>query len=283
MGNTTINNFPTGTYSDFVSLSEMTQVFCGSVTHNNNPTIAITLDVPFEYEGENIVIAVLKNDNNWGYSIGWHKRSGGTWQTSPIFSGLTPNTSYSFTQRKAETATHLASPASPTAQFNTVQTYTITASVNNTNWGSITPGGECVVEDGKSITFSITPTESGKLEDVKVNGASKGAISIYTFENVKANGTIEALFIENVGITENSIGNIHIYPNPTTGELIIDNGQLTITSVEVYDVIGKKVFTSPVSQMSTETVHNISHLQKGLYFVKISTEAGEVVRKILKE
>jgi hypothetical protein len=48
-----------------------------------------------------------------------YQRDGGSWQTSNIFNGLTPNTSYTFKQRKTETATHLASPASASATFKT--------------------------------------------------------------------------------------------------------------------------------------------------------------------
>ena len=49
-----------------------------------------------------------------------YSRNGGAYQSSPLFSELTTNTSYSFTQRKAETATHSASPASVAASFSTV-------------------------------------------------------------------------------------------------------------------------------------------------------------------
>ena len=208
----------------------------------------------------------------------------GNYQESPLFAGLTPKTSYTFTQRKAETNTHLSSPASAPATFTTDETqgntYTITASVNNTNWGTITPSGGCLVEEGKSITFNIVPTVIGEIEDVKVNGASKGAISTFTFENVTANGTIEAIFKEYVGINENIFGSINVYPNPTTGDLRIESGELRMKGVEIFDVIGKKVFTS---QVSPETVLNISHLMPELYFLKINTEIGETVKKVLKE
>lgn len=44
----------------------------------------------------------------------------GEWQDSPVFEGLTPSTSYTFTQRKMETRSHYASPASPEAVFCTM-------------------------------------------------------------------------------------------------------------------------------------------------------------------
>jgi hypothetical protein len=48
-----------------------------------------------------------------------YKINDDTYQVSNLFSGLTPNTSYCFTQRYAETATHLASNPSHTAEFST--------------------------------------------------------------------------------------------------------------------------------------------------------------------
>ena len=46
--------------------------------------------------------------------------NGSEWQSSPIFEGLMPSTSYTFTQRKKETRSHYASPVSPAAVFATM-------------------------------------------------------------------------------------------------------------------------------------------------------------------
>ena len=86
-----------------------------------------------------------------------------------------------------------------------------------------------------------------------------------------------ANFEEEVGIENFELSTIKIYPNPTTGQLIIDSEKMRIENVEILDVFGKNV------QMSPETVINISHLPAGVYFVKIQTEAGEVVKKVVKE
>ena len=50
---------------------------------------------------------------------GEYNINGGAWQSSPLFEGLTPGTSYLFTQRKMETRSHYASPISPEAEFCT--------------------------------------------------------------------------------------------------------------------------------------------------------------------
>ena len=50
---------------------------------------------------------------------GEYNINGGEWQRSPLFEGLTPSTSYLFTQRKMETRSHYASPISPESEFCT--------------------------------------------------------------------------------------------------------------------------------------------------------------------
>jgi len=70
---------------------------------------------------------------------------------------------------------------------------------------------------------------------------------------------------------------IQIYPNPTTGQLIINNEQLTIKNVEIYDVVGKKL----VSQFTFHDSHieiDISHLANGLYFLKIDGKVFKVIK-----
>ena len=70
-----------------------------------------------------------------------------------------------------------------------------------------------------------------------------------------------------------------LYPNPTTGELRIENGELKIENVEIFDVYGRKIFNF---QLSTFNSMDISKLQVGIYFVKIFTENGMVIQKVIK-
>ena len=94
---------------------------------------------------------------------------------------------------------------------------------------------------------------------------------------------------------ENSDNDILIYPNPTTGELTIDNGQLTINSVAIFDVYGRKVLGKSPSVIPNAVrnpehygpkadgvVLNISHLSTGIYFLRIETEKGMMMRKVIK-
>jgi len=84
-------------------------------------------------------------------------------------------------------------------------------------------------------------------------------------------------------INENLQHQILIYPNPTTGELIIENGELRIENVEISDVYGRKVSYHHLITSSSNQKIDISHLQVGIYFVKLITEKGTFVEKIVKK
>ena len=90
---------------------------------------------------------------------------------------------------------------------------------------------------------------------------------------------------DGVGISENEISGIRIYPNPTTGELrieIADQARNDGSDVRIFDIYGRAL-QSHTSLMSPETTIDISYLPSSIYFVKIRTESGEVVRKVVKE
>jgi len=104
-----------------------------------------------------------------------------------------------------------------------------------------------------------------------------------TFKSTQAYNEIALHGVSNLGINDqdNDHG-IVIYPNPTTGELRITNYELEITGVNVFDVYGKNVL-SHTANLTPQTTINISHLSAGLYFVQVTTEAGTITKKVIKE
>jgi len=70
--------------------------------------------------------------------------------------------------------------------------HTITASAGP--GGSISPSGLVSVNDGANQSFQIIPDFGYIIIDVKVDGASVGKVSSYTFSNVSSDHTIEAIF-----------------------------------------------------------------------------------------
>ena len=79
-----------------------------------------------------------------------------------------------------------------------------------------------------------------------------------------------------------ALSGIKIYPNPTTGELWVENGELRIKGVEIYDVSGRKLFEQKENLTVLWSI-NLTVFPAGVYFVRIQTEAGEVVKKVVKQ
>lgn len=68
--------------------------------------------------------------------------------------------------------------------------------------GDISPDGRVSVSSGSDKTFRITADEGYEIADVIVDGESVGAVSRYTFENVRRDHTIEAVFQKSEEVVE---------------------------------------------------------------------------------
>jgi len=73
-------------------------------------------------------------------------------------------------------------------------TYTITALIGNN--GDINPEGKIIVPEGEDQNFSITPDEGYRISDILVDGESVGALSGYTFTDVRQDHTIQVIFLK---------------------------------------------------------------------------------------
>ena len=73
---------------------------------------------------------------------------------------------------------------------------------------------------------------------------------------------------------------ISIYPNPAQDLLRIDNTSNTeITSIKMYDLLGRLV----LEENNNFNQIDVSQLNSGVLFVKIETEQGIIIKKIIKE
>ncbi len=70
---------------------------------------------------------------------------------------------------------------------------------------------------------------------------------------------------------------IVIYPNPSNGTFSINNGNKTY-SIEIYSIIGHKIFSEENTTKSEITIPNIA---RGTYLVRISTNQDSVVKKLI--
>ena len=85
-----------------------------------------------------------------------------------------------------------------------------------------------------------------------------------------------------ISITDENI--FSLSPNPATNEFAIYNSQSAIKEVEVYDVVGRKQIVLPLNPLKgTSASIDVSELASGIYFVRVRTEKGSVVKKFIKQ
>lgn len=138
--------------------------------------------------------------------------------------------------------------------------------------GSVTPTGTVSVKYGEDLNVAIAASEGYKIEDVKVDGESVGAVETYTFTAVSATHTLEATFSKQTAVREFEADLLKVSPNPFSSQLRIDAGQ-AIAAVRMVDLQGREVVNRKaggVSQLCLEL-----NLPDGMYIVLVETASGQ--------
>ncbi len=121
-------------------------------------------------------------------------------------------------------------------------------------------------------------------------GGSNSNVSGDKTENARNNNTDEyndAWIIElssNVGINSNlsNYDNIEIFPNPSTGSIIIKNDNSIIETIHLYNIQGKEIISKIVQQKEYKL--DVCSLSAGVYIVQGIMQNGEVFRaKFIKK
>ena len=110
-------------------------------------------------------------------------------------------------------------------------------------------------------------------------------ISINNFVNCQKWSHNFSLNIDKTSLTEENIS-FNIYPNPVNDKLYIETLTQTQTltqtlTIEIYDVYGRHQVAEIPSLQGDLTI-DVSELNSGIYFVKVKTNEGNIVKRIVK-
>jgi len=83
------------------------------------------------------------------------------------------------------------------------------------------------------------------------------------------------------GVDDNSFVNVSVYPNPSNSNWNFRTGNTVITSVEVFNLLGKRVVSQ--NNNSTELSISTQGLTSGIYIARITTEQGVKSVKLIRE
>ncbi|MDP2687962.1 MAG: T9SS type A sorting domain-containing protein [Aequorivita sp.] len=103
-------------------------------------------------------------------------------------------------------------------------------------------------------------------------------------DDTNANGIPDFLDDE-VFLSVNSFGfeDLSIYPNPTSENVTVQSSQLVLESaISLYDLQGKLLFSKKMLPQNGKLTINVSSLENGVYFLKISSDGNSVVKKLVK-
>lgn len=76
---------------------------------------------------------------------------------------------------------------------------------------------------------------------------------------------------------------ILVYPNPSKGIYTISLGNAQLEKIEVYDVNGRLILNQNGIKNNFETAINLTNATSGIYFIKISANGKNIVKRIVKE
>jgi hypothetical protein len=160
-------------------------------------------------------------------------------------------------------------PSGPTVTHDSI--YLITDLSTGIQWyldGTILPGET-------NDTLNYTNYSNGVYTAVYIDG--NGCMSD-TSQSVNPNGNV---VIVDVGIEENSLINVSIYPNPSI-DIVNIKLNTPIKSILIFDLNGKMILNKN-GQNQTQQSIDLSYLPKGSYLLSIQTELGVITRVIIKQ
>jgi len=169
---------------------------------------------------------------------------------------------------------------------NNTITFRIKA-VNGTGSGNHAVKFEQGTTGDTEVQFSITGTEWTDVSlDFGAGLGSYGKMVLFTDFGDVGGGLSDTYLFDDIAIgatlsvNYNNITNVSIYPNPSSSNWNFKTANTVITSVDVYNIVGKRV----VSQKNNSSSIAVSAqgLATGIYIARVTTTEGTQSMKLIK-
>lgn len=84
-------------------------------------------------------------------------------------------------------------------------------------------------------------------------------------------------------LSENSSDDFLLFPNPAINEFTICDLRCTIVKIEMYNLLGEKVFSQPETSNQKPVTISVTDFPRGIYFISLTDEKNKAVtRKFVK-
>lgn len=163
-------------------------------------------------------------------------------------------------------------------KINAVTGATRSASGTYTStWNAKDQANSTIVEDGTySVCIEMTSEAYGTSSKYFATTFTKGTVEqSITGTNVLPISGITVTWIpSNTAVDDVKANMYNVYPNPTKSTVYVSG--FDVRSVEVFSLTGKKIFESREQRI------DLSGLTKGVYFLRLNTDTGAIIKKVEK-
>jgi len=241
----------------------LAQEVVSPVNHMEGYWIDVTLSTPVLLDGQDIWVAFefVQNNDQDGLMLSsggaapensdWRRSNGGGWSQL-----------------------HVVQPSLENGPFM-ISAY-CEGELTPGCWLSLVGAASGSVPAGNSKTFDV---------DLDATGLEKGTYraNIFVATNDENNPLFEipcSFKIVDVGIETYTVNDIQttVYPNPASDKITVESNQ-NINSIQLINNMGQVVYTATVN--AEKTTINTTDISKGIYFLRVNSDAGAKNIKII--
>lgn len=162
----------------------------------------------------------------------------------------------------------------PSADFTTSQTLgnlsanASVAGASSYEWDF----GDGATASGLSVTHTYTE-----------NGTYDVSLKVKSFDGCENSLTKSVVISGIVGISKQQFSEFILYPNPSSGTIIIEPSLQTNYLLEVLDLQGRKLYSENIYQTETKKLIDVSFLSNGIYLLVLNNKGNISYKKLILE
>lgn len=171
--------------------------------------------------------------------------------------------------------------------WGTVESYSVVVDLGGANdtlavgsYPVTLDAGACASPGGYTCTYLWN--DATVLQTLVVN--TDGWYYVTVSDDNGCEGIDSIYVVLNIGIEDiNDAFNMNVFPNPNEGlfNLVINNKNNTLTTVQLLDLQGQIIETRTLSGKSVTEIFDLTGIATGIYYLKASSENGMKVEKII--
>jgi len=133
-----------------------------------------------------------------------------------------------------------------------------------------------VVNEESTFNYTLNLNTDGNVERFFAYVIVQNSVTKEIVQSAKmsSNSIVEPVSIENY-----LMDNISFYPNPVKDILNLEVNDLILENAKIYNLEGAFILNYSIENNKI----NLSNLNAGIYFIKISTNKGDVYKKVIRE